>query len=129
MINKFQQGGSAQDAQMQAFVQFAAQVFQQQTGKDARQNQKEFEAFVKQNQKELVAAFQKQSAQKAAKGAKLSYINRLNDRCPEGYELTFHKAGGAICPVCKKKTSVEAKGGNVVDKFKAERCGGKMKKK
>lgn len=63
-------------------------------------------------------------------GAKLNYIKRLKEDCPEGQELVYFKKGGRFCKVCQEK-----KGGTVdeVANFKKARkdkkCGGgKMKK-
>lgn len=55
-------------------------------------------------------------------GAKLDYINRLNGKCPEGYEIESFSKGG--CVKCKK-----AQKSDVIERFKSEKCGGKMKKK
>ena len=52
----------------------------------------------------------------AAKGAKLQYISSLKNKCKEGEELIYMKAGGRVCPVCQKK------------KVQAEKCGGSTKK-
>lgn len=57
---------------------------------------------------------------KAAKGAKLNYLRNLKNICPEGEELTYMKAGGKVCPVCKKKKVVSAQGGTATEQFKKE---------
>lgn len=56
-------------------------------------------------------------------GAKLNYIKQLRGECPEGYEIEKYLAGG--CVACRKKME---KGASVVERFKSEKCGGKMKK-
>lgn len=80
---------------------------------------------------------QQAKAQKAAQGAKLQYIKKLQGLCPEGYEAEYFKAGGKLCSKCTKKQSKpeskkvtkECGGGisKVVNAFKAK-CGGKVKK-
>lgn len=55
----------------------------------------------------------------ARMGAKLDYLQRLNGKCPEGYEIEKHMAGG--CVKCKKKL---LKNTPLMDK-----CGGKVKKR
>lgn len=57
-------------------------------------------------------------------GAKLNYIKQLRGECPEGYEVEKYLAGG--CVACHKKMK---EGASVVERFKSEKCGGKMKKK
>ena len=56
-------------------------------------------------------------------GAKLNYIKQLRGECPEGYEIEKYLAGG--CVACRKKMK---EGASVVERFKSEKCGGKMKK-
>lgn len=80
-------------------------------------------------------AQQLQGAQSVKNGAKLSYIQRLRGKCPEGYELEYFKAGGKVCSKCMKKAAKAGKkmenGGSVdpeyITAFKAK-CGGKVKK-
>ena len=57
-------------------------------------------------------------------GAKLNYIKQLRGECHEGYEIEKYLAGG--CVACRKKMK---EGASVVERFKSEKCGGKMKKK
>ena len=47
-------------------------------------------------------------------GAKLDYINRLNGKCPEGYEIESFSKGG--CVKCKK-----AQKSDVIERFKSEK--------
>ena len=49
----------------------------------------------------------KNQTKMAKQGTKLEYIQRLKGICPEGYETTYMKAGGKVCPVCKKKKAAE----------------------
>lgn len=71
-------------------------------------------------------------------GAKLNYIKRLNNRCPEGYEVKYFKVGGELCAKCMKQgalpVAAHKKGGStVIDNIKKDieekKCGGKAKKK
>ena len=71
-------------------------------------------------------------AQVAKLGAKLEYINRLNNKCPEGYEVEKFLLGGKPCSRCKKvKVDKNKKGStmdNIRDEISKKRCGGKAKK-
>ena len=91
----------------QEFVNFLAQVFKVTSMEDL---QSKLEEAQKQNptiMKDLVEAFGKYKAQMKTKdktmsaklGAKLSYVNILNGKCPEGFDL--YKKGG--CIKCKKQ--------------------------
>lgn len=46
---------------------------------------------------------------KAALGAKLSYFNKLQGKCPEGEQLVTFKIGGRMCTACQKGNKVEKK--------------------
>lgn len=46
---------------------------------------------------------------KVALGAKLSYFNKLQGKCPEGEQLVTFKVGGRMCTVCQKGNKVEKK--------------------
>lgn len=67
-------------------------------------------------------------------GSKLNYIQKLNNKCPEGYEIEYYQAGGNICTRCKQKGAIPMtakKNGGVAKDIKAEiaKCGCKAKKK
>lgn len=71
-------------------------------------------------------------------GSKLNYIQKLNNRCPEGYEVEMFKAGGKPCMRCKKMQEgaipvAAHKNGKTINDIKSEiakdKCGGKAKKK
>lgn len=92
--------------------------------------------------KSIVAQIAKQQQVRAARhGAQLNYIKQLKNICPEGYELTFMKKGGAMCPICNKVHKAQSvKQGKKVEKDcggtkvmagikQALKCGGKVKKK
>ena len=55
----------------------------------------------------------------AKMGAKLDYLQRLNGKCPEGYEIEKYMAGG--CVKCKKKL--------LKNTLLMDKCGGKVKKR
>lgn len=126
----------------QAFAQYLAQI-------SGAKNQKELEAFVQKLGKEglqkeyqkFIQLMQQQKAQKAAHGAKLAYISKLNGfTCPKGTHLEYFQKGGKFCKKCVKTQHVEkqvnpeqAKSGTkLVKEFKyqieAAKCGKKMKK-
>ena len=66
-------------------------------------------------------------------GSKLNYIQKLNNKCPEGYEIEYYRAGGELCSRCKQGAIPMAakKNGGVAKDIKAEiaKCGCKAKKK
>lgn len=108
-INKFQQGGSANNEQelQKAFMAFliedaAAQGVQIQSEQD-------LQAYAEQLGEEgLKAKYQEfmqrmQGGVKAQLGAKLSYIRKIKGLCPEGQELVYMKEGGRMCTKCMQK--------------------------
>lgn len=123
----------------QAFLQYLYKV-------SGAKTEEEFQQFIQQigregiqkYQQQFMAALQQQQAQKAAHGAKLDYITRLNNgNCAADEEPAYFKIGGKFCRKCKKK---QEEGGaipytpiqepqSVVEKFKSAKCGAKMKKK
>lgn len=62
-----------------------------------------------------------QGIKAARHGAKLNFIRGLKGECPNGYYKTYFKAGGELCPVCKKKQEQR-------EKVESAKCGKKMKK-
>lgn len=78
--------------------------------------------------RQALAALQ-QMQQMAAKGAKLQYIQRLRNKCPEGFELQAYRAGGQICQRCvraakagmKSETHTAGDEPELVKKFKKGR--------
>lgn len=72
---------------------------------------------------QIMQIVQKMMTQKAAKGAKLDYIKRLNGICPEGYEMQRYAVGGQIiskCMKCGGKNEKKENGGPV-EQFKEAR--------
>lgn len=71
---------------------------------------------------------QKQT-QVAKQGAKIAYLKHLKMICNPDEELTYMKAGGKVCPVCKKKQVKKEKCGGAVSEFKKKyQKGGKSDK-
>lgn len=52
---------------------------------------------------QLEAIAQQMMKQQAKHGAKLNYIARLRNKCPEGQELVYYAKGGKICSACMGK--------------------------
>ena len=132
MARKYQEGGQLTDTQQQG-LQYLAQMYAQQTGKDPQQDQEGFMQFVQQLAQQagvqdigqlldMVYQQAQGQAQAARRGAKLNYLRRLSGKCPEGYELQYFKAGGRVCSQCvaKKKVQKESCGNKV-----RKNCGGK----
>lgn len=145
MINKFQQGGQASQQQQQILMQ-AAQVLQQ-AGYNIVDNQGNLDqqAFIQavaqygqeklgvqvsqENIGQVITAIAQQGAQMARKGAKLNYLKKIANNCPEGTQLVYFKAGGQICSKCEAIAKKKNKGG-VMDDIKKEmmKDGGKANK-
>ena len=125
-MRKYQEGGQLSDTQQQG-LQYLAQMYAQQTGKDPQEDQEGFMQFIQQLAQQagvedigqlLDMIYQQaaQQAQSARRGAKLNYLKSLTGRCPEGTELMYFKAGGRVCSKCvakknKGKKLVKAQGG------------------
>ena len=126
MTRKYQQGGQLSTTQQEG-LQYLAQMYVQQTGKDPQQDQEGFMQFVQQLAQQagvqdigqlldMVYQQAQGQAQSAKRGAKLNYLKRLSGNCPEGEQLVYFKAGGRVCSKCMAKV-------------KKDKCGSKMKKK
>ena len=131
MVNKYQEGGQLSNTQQQG-LQYLAQMYAQQTGKDPQQDQEGFMQFVQQLAQQagvqdigqlldLVYQQAQGQAQSAKRGAKLNYLKKLTGKCPEGQQLVYFKAGGRVCSKCMAKKQ----NGDVIEE---EKCGAKMKK-
>lgn len=117
----FQQGGQMNEEQ-KAFTAYLIKVLNPKDAADfenkvAQLSENELKEFYKQYK-----AMEGNQISMAKLGAKLSYVQTLRGKCPEGYEVEKYMAGG--CVKCKKK----AEGAKVVDIFK-DKCGGKAKKR
>ena len=134
MINKFQQGGQANQAIIQ-FIQGIAQELQadpQQVAQAAQQNPEALEAAIqtfqqtqdiKQAAQTFAQAIQQQT-QAARHGAKLNYIKSLKHQCAEDEEVYYYKKGGSVGCGCRKKEDggkVQKAQTGAVSKFKQSR--------
>lgn len=69
-------------------------------------------------------------SQYARKGAKLQYLKRLKQMCPDGYEVSYYARGGSVVKGCKKcQKAKKAMGGTKMSPIEEFKCGGKKKKK
>ena len=121
LTNKYAQGGSMEDQVMEAFKQWVAQKIQ--NGEVQESDLKD------QNKvKQLFQLFQEEQTkvQSARMGAKLDYINQLNNKCPYGTHLVYYKQGGTVCKRCEADIHNEDK--DPIKAFK-QKCGGKVSRK
>ena len=83
---------------------------------------------------QVIDTLAEQMVRAAKFGAKLNYINKLNNKCPEGYEMQIFQQGGRVCKKCMKKaqqgTTLPKKPMSIKEQFEVEmdKCGGKAKK-
>lgn len=127
MINKYQVGGAApqEDPQEQIIQlvqaamggdqQASAQI--QQIMQAAQQGDPQAGQIAEMIM-QIMNQMQGGAPQVARNGAKLNYIKKLKGECPEGYEMSYFKAGGKVCKKCQKKVEKDCGG----KKMKA--CGG-----
>lgn len=137
MINKFQEGGQAQ-AQQQQLDQIFAMLEQQpketvqllaQNGMQKEQILQLLELGLQQNKiSQNTAQIVQGLIASAKKGAKLNYLKKITNSCPEGTQLVYYKAGGHICPKCEAIAKKESEGG-VMDNIRKELNGGQAPKK
>ena len=126
MINKFQQGGQAQQM-MQQFIMDISQA----TGAQPEQVMQLVQQVAQQDKNRLAQAMQMwqnqdikgavqtlTGQQMARKGAKLNYLKRISNTCPEGTQLTYYKVGGQICSKCEAMAQQKAM--NIMDNIKTE---------
>lgn len=115
MINKFQTGG-----QIDQFASEMAQLFSQATRNQIQPEQiAQLEQIDQQSYQQARQMWQQGDAQGAAsilmqiiqdsqqgtpemrKGAKINYLRKITNNCPEGTQLTYYKVGGQICSKCE----------------------------
>jgi hypothetical protein len=84
--------GIQNQQQLNQFIQIATKI----------SKQKDADPEMAQLAGQALAGLQQAMSVKAAKGAKLEYIQRLRGICPEGYELKMFRAGGRVCKKCQK---------------------------
>lgn len=126
------------DSKQRAFVLYAAKVLKCSSPEEL---DKKLQGLSEDELNNLVQSFDQLYNQQmenntimARLGSKLNYIQRLNNKCPEGYEIEYYQAGGNICTRCKQKGAIPMaakKNGGVAKDIKAEiaKCGCKAKKK
>lgn len=145
MITKFQEGGQAAQAQQQQILMQAAQVLQA-AGYNVTDGQGKLDqrAFIQavaqygqeklnmqvteQNLGQVIMTIAQQGSTLARKGAKLNYLKKINNECPEGTQLVYFKAGGQICSKCEAMAKKKETGG-VMDDIRKELNGGQAPKK
>lgn len=131
------------DSKQRAFVIYASKVLE---ATDANELDTKIQALTQDELTTLTTSFDEIYNQQmedntllAKLGAKLNYIKKLNNKCPEGFEIEYFKAGGKTCSRCAKMkdgaipAKVYQKGSKVISEIKGEitkdKCGSKMKKK
>ena len=129
MIRKYQEGGMAADPQEQIVQlvqaamggdqQASAQIQQiMQAAQQGDQQAGQLAQVIMQVMNQMQGGAPQEQAPIARNGAKLNYIKKLKGECPEGYEMSYFKAGGKVCKKCQKKVEKDCGG----KKMKA--CGG-----
>ena len=147
------------DSKQRAFVLYAAKVLKCNSPEEL---DKKLQNLSEDELNNLVQSFDQLYNQQmenntimARLGSKLNYIQKLNNKCPEGYEIEYYQAGGNVVTTCKRCAQKGAipmaakKNGGVAKDIKAEiakrgckakkkkaengtvldKCGGKAKKK
>ena len=126
------------DSKQRAFVLYAAKVLKCNSPEEL---DKKLQGLSEDELNNLVQSFDQLYNQQmenntimARLGSKLNYIQKLNNKCPEGYEIEYYRAGGNICTRCRQKGAIPMaakKNGGVAKDIKAEiaKCGCKAKKK
>ena len=129
------------DSKQRAFVLYAAKVLKCNSPEEL---DKKLQGLSEDELNNLVQSFDQLYNQQmenntimARLGSKLNYIQKLNNKCPEGYEVEYYQAGGNVVTTCKRCAQKGAipmaakKNGGVAKDIKAEiaKCGCKAKKK
>ena len=126
------------DSKQRAFVLYAAKVLKCNSPEEL---DKKLQGLSEDELNNLVQSFDQLYNQQmenntimARLGSKLNYIQKLNNKCPEGYEIEYYQAGGNICTRCRQKGAIPMtakKNGGVAKDIKTEiaKCGCKTKKK
>ena len=125
------------DSKQRAFVLYAAKVLKCNSPEEL---DKKLQGLSEDELNNLVQSFDQLYNQQmenntimARLGSKLNYIQKLNNKCPEGYEIEYYQAGGELCSRCRQGAIPMAakKNGGVAKDIKAEiaKCGCKAKKK
>ena len=106
--------------------QFLA-ALSQQLGKDLTMEDLTTAAANPEIGQQLEMMAQQMMKQAAKHGAKLNYIARLRNKCPEGQELVYYAKGGKVCSACMGKKLEKGGEPEYMKKFRA-RKGCKLKK-
>ena len=125
------------DSKQRAFVLYAAKVLKCNSPEEL---DKKLQGLSEDELNNLVQSFDQLYNQQmenntimARLGSKLNYIQKLNNKCPEGYEIEYYRVGGELCSRCRQGAIPMAakKNGGVAKDIKAEiaKCGCKAKKK
>lgn len=129
------------DSKQRAFVLYAAKVLKCNSPEEL---DKKLQGLSEDELNNLVQSFDQLYNQQmenntimARLGSKLNYIQKLNNKCPEGYEIEYYQAGGNVVTTCKRCAQKGAipmaakKNGGVAKDIKTEiaKCGCKAKKK
>ena len=125
------------DSKQRAFVLYAAKVLKCNSPEEL---DKKLQGLSEDELNNLVQSFDQLYNQQmenntimARLGSKLNYIQKLNNKCPEGYEIEYYRAGGELCSRCRQGAipMTAKKNGGVAKDIKAEiaKCGCKAKKK
>ena len=125
------------DSKQRAFVLYAAKVLKCNSPEEL---DKKLQGLSEDELNNLVQSFDQLYNQQmenntimARLGSKLNYIQKLNNKCPEGYEIEYYRVGGELCSRCRQGAipMVAKKNGGVAKDIKAEiaKCGCKTKKK
>ena len=125
------------DSKQRAFVLYAAKVLKCSSPEEL---DRKLQGLSEDELNNLVQSFDQLYNQQmenntimARLGSKLNYIQKLNNKCPEGYEIEYYRAGGELCSRCRQGAIPMAakKNGGVAKDIKAEiaKCGCKAKKK
>lgn len=124
------------NGKQKAFVVYAAEVLDASTGEDL---DKKLQSISQDELTQLISTFEEvynkgQEPISAKLGAKLDYINKLNGKCPDGYELQTFMHGGVMhkgCRKCLNKPIPKDKKGSVIAEIKNDiakkKKGGKAK--
>lgn len=87
--------------EQQAFMEYLAKVLK---ATDQQDFERKVQSLGQDKIAELYQQFKQSQPISARLGTKLEYINKLNGRCPEGFEV-FRKGG---CIKCKKKADSQS---------------------
>lgn len=118
-----------------AFILYAAEVLDASNSEDL---DSKLQALSSDEIQQLMTSFDEiyntKDVVKAELGAKLEFINKLNKKCPEGYEIEKFMSGGQVKSRCKKcdggklnKPIPKDKKGSVISDFKKDMVSKKQK--